>query len=126
MLQEYKQLSNNSSGKHNIQGPDFDFNNENNMKACTSEHLVPLPTSASYSQLWNDYIATLGRVLCSFLIAPEHTRSHNVQVSAGRVAMPVSSVYGELAIKWFMRVLLTVFPCIKACSNQNELPNHLR
>lgn len=40
--------------------------------------------------------------------------------------MPVSSVYGELSIKWFMRVLLTVFPCIKACSNQNELPNHLR
>ena len=110
MLQEYKQLSNNSSGKHNIQGPDIDFNNENNMKACTSEHLVPLPTSASYSQLWNDYIAKLGRVLCSFLLAPEHTRSHNVQVSAGRVAMPVSSVYGELAIKWFMRVLLTVFP----------------
>nr|POF26456.1 beach domain-containing protein b [Quercus suber] len=126
MLQEYKQLSNNSSGKHNIQGPDIDFNNENNMKACTAEHLVPLPTSASYSQLWNDYTAKLGRVLCSFLLAPEHTRSHNVQVSAGRVAMPVSSVYGELAIKWFMRVLLTVFPCIKACSNQNELPNHLR
>ncbi|KAM3682516.1 hypothetical protein ACJW31_12G078200 [Castanea mollissima] len=126
MLQEYKQLSNNSSGKHNIQGPDIDFNNENNMKACTAEHLVPLPTSASYSQLWNDYIAKLGRVLCSFLLAPEHTRSHNVQVSAGRVVMPVSSVYGELAIKWFMRVLLIVFPCIKACSNQNELPNHLR
>lgn len=83
MLQEYKQQSKDSSGKYNIQMPDIDFKNDNYMKICIAEHLVPLPTNASYSQLWNDYIAKFGRILCSFLLAPEHTRSHNVQVSAG-------------------------------------------
>lgn len=126
MLQEYKQQSKDSSGWHDIQMPFIDLNNANHMKTYTAEHFVPLSTSASYSQLWNDYIAKLVGVLCSFLLAPEDTRFLNVHLSTGRVAMPVSSVYGELSIKWVMRVLLTVFPCIKACSNQNELPNHLR
>jgi hypothetical protein len=40
--------------------------------------------------------------------------------------LPVSSSYCELSIKWVMRVLFTIFPCIKACSNQNDLPSYLR
>ncbi|KAB1203863.1 hypothetical protein CJ030_MR8G003333 [Morella rubra] len=125
MLQEYKQRMKDSFGCHSIQFAVGGFKNEANMETCTAEHF-PLPSSASNSQLWNDYVAKLVRVLCSFLLAPEDTRSSNVQVSAGRVTMPVSVAYGELSIKWFVRVLFTLFPCIKACSNQNELPSHLR
>ncbi|GMP45707.1 hypothetical protein CsSME_00014138 [Camellia sinensis var. sinensis] len=45
-------------------------------------------------------------VLAFFLLAPEDIKSHNVQVSAGRSTIPVSSLYGELSIKWFMGALL--------------------
>lgn len=125
MLQEYTQQSKDLSGQHRNQISLIDLTNENPMKTSTSEHFVPLLTSA-YSQLWNEYIGKLVGILCSFLFAPEDSRSRNVEVSSGQVATPVSPVYGELSIKWVMRVLLTVFPCVKACSDQNELPNHLR
>ncbi|KAG9440194.1 hypothetical protein H6P81_020359 [Aristolochia fimbriata] len=75
---------------------------------------------------WNEYVVKLSRVLCSFLLAPEDIEFHCVQASVGRTIRPVSFVYWELCIKWIMKVLLVVFPCIKACSSQNELPSHLR
>ncbi|XP_068657011.1 BEACH domain-containing protein B [Aristolochia californica] len=79
-----------------------------------------------YLRNWNEYVVKLSRVLCSFLLAPEDIEFHCVQASVGRTVRPVSFVYWELCIKWIMKVLLVVFPCIKACSSQNELPSHLR
>ncbi|KAL5988451.1 hypothetical protein ACLOJK_036215 [Asimina triloba] len=76
-------------------------------------------------QNWNDYAVKLSRLLCSFLLAPEDMEFHCVQASVGRSAVPISLVYWELSVKWIMRVVHTLFPCIKACSNQNELPSHL-
>ncbi|XP_061352489.1 BEACH domain-containing protein B, partial [Gastrolobium bilobum] len=87
---------------------------------------VDLPSCASFSHFWNDYIVMLSRVLCSFLLVPEGSKSLHVHVSSGRIALPVSSAYCELSIRWVMRVLFTIFPCIKACSSQNELPSYLR
>ncbi|OUZ99745.1 BEACH domain [Macleaya cordata] len=81
----------------------------------------------SYPQYWKDYAVKLSRVLCSFLLALEDIKFDHVQASSvSRSAVPVSSLYWELSIKWVIKVLFTVFQCIKACSNQNELPNHLR
>lgn len=125
MFQEYKLQNKDLSSQDKFQMPVFESKNENHVEVYITEPSVPLSVNASYSHYWIDYVAKLGRVLCSFLLAPEDNKFH-VQVSAGRNAMPVSAVYGELSIKWVMRVLLTVFPCIKACSNQNELPGHLR
>ncbi|KAI4337584.1 hypothetical protein L6164_015981 [Bauhinia variegata] len=76
-------------------------------------------------QFWGDYVVRLSRVLCSFLLAPEGSKSHHDQASANQLALPISSVYLELSIKWFMKVLCILFPCIKACSNENEFPGHL-
>lgn len=121
MVQEYKQQS-----KDDFQLPAFDSINENKVEICIRKSFLPLPDNASYLQYWSDYAVKLNRVLCSFLLAAEENRSHHVLLSTGRSAMPVSSVYGELSIKWIMRVLLTIFPCIKAFTNQNELPIHLR
>lgn len=103
--------------------PVSDLKSESHVKIKQS---FPLLADASYSELWNEYVVKLSRVLCSFIVASEDIKSNHVQVNTGRVAMPVSSAYSELSIKWVMRVLLTVFSCIKACSNQNELPSHLR
>ncbi|RVW65597.1 BEACH domain-containing protein B [Vitis vinifera] len=121
MVQEYKQQS-----KDDFQLPAFDSINENKVEICIRKSFLPLPDNASYLQYWSDYAVKLNRVLCSFLLAAEENRSHHVLLSTGRSAMPVSSVYGELSIKWIMRVLLTIFPCIKAFTNQNEVPIHLR
>lgn len=126
MLPEYKLQNKDLPLQADFHLPSFESNNENNVEVHVTECVVPFTANASYSQYWNDYVVKLGKVLCSFLPAQEDTKSHNVQVSAGRNAMSVSSVYGELSIKWILRVLLTVFPCIKACSNQDELPSHLR
>ncbi|KAD4386161.1 hypothetical protein E3N88_26330 [Mikania micrantha] len=76
-------------------------------------------------QYWSNYTVSLSKALCSFVLALEDLRPHQVQ-SSGQSAFPFSSVYGELSVKFIMRVLQTVFPSIKAFSNQNELPSHLR
>lgn len=76
-------------------------------------------------QYWSNYTVSLSKTLYSFILTLEDLRSHQVQ-SSGRSSFPFSSAYGELSIKFIMRVLLTVFPSIKAFSNQNELPSHLR
>lgn len=123
MLQEYRQLSEHKAGTLDFRLDIFDF--ENNVKDQEEPSVAPHATDY-HSHSWSDYVVKLSSVLCSFLLAPEDIKSYNVERSIGRISMPVSSVYGELSIKWIMRVLLTVFPCLKACSNQNDLPIHLR
>ncbi|KAI4307513.1 hypothetical protein L6164_030691 [Bauhinia variegata] len=108
------------------QQPDLDLQNENCVNSRPATSSSALSVNASFSQFWDDYVLKLSRVLCSFLLAQESSQSLHVQVSASRLALTISSVYCELSIKWFMRVLLTIFPCIRACSNENEFPGHLR
>ncbi|BFG19464.1 hypothetical protein CerSpe_057380 [Prunus speciosa] len=126
MFQEYKQQTNDMSGQLDFQMPMVDFGSDNTVKNHIAETSVALPANVSYSQLWSDYAVKLSRVFCSFLPASEDIKSHDLEASTGQTAVAVSSLYGELSIKWVMRVLVTVFPCIKACSNQNDLPSHLR
>ncbi|KAJ4830317.1 hypothetical protein Tsubulata_011294 [Turnera subulata] len=90
------------------------------------EQSLALAAHASFSELWNEYARKLSRVLSSFTVAPEDIKLPHIQVNSGRSMTTVSSVYSELSIKWIIRVLLTVFPCIRACAIENELPNHLR
>lgn len=116
MLQEYR-----LSGKEGFQMLVSDPRSLNNSEFHESESSAQ-PSANICIRHWNDYAVKLSGVLASFLLAPEDIKT---QVSAGRSIIPVSSLYGELSIKWFMRALLTVFPCIRACSNQNELPSHL-
>ncbi|TKY74425.1 BEACH domain-containing protein lvsC [Spatholobus suberectus] len=115
------------SGQHAVGIPGLDIQeNENYVKHDPVVVSASLPSSASFSDFWNDYVVMLSRGLCSFLLVPEGSKSLHVQVSSGRLALPVSSAYYELSIKWVMRVLFTIFPCIKTCSSQNELPSYLR
>ncbi|KAK3423455.1 hypothetical protein EUGRSUZ_F00430 [Eucalyptus grandis] len=87
---------------------------------------ITLPSDGFSSHLWVDYIVKLSIVLCSFLYAPEDVSSHHVQGALNRAAMPGYPAYGELSVKWVLKVLLTVFPCIRVFSDQTELPSHLR
>lgn len=125
VLQEYFQELE-FSGKHDFQMQIFGFSNASHVKSHISELSVALSSNSYHSPIWSDYAVKVSRMLCSFLFIQEDIQTQSIQISSSRIAMPVSSLYGELSIKWVMRVLLTVFPCLKACSNQNELPNHLR
>lgn len=126
ILQEYKLQTKDLAGKNNLQIHLFGSESESHVTNQKSELSIVLPAGGSYSQCWSDYVVNLSRVLCSFLLAPEDIRPQQVQTSAGRTSMPVSPIYGELSVKWVMRVLRTVFPCLKACSNKNEFPVHIR
>lgn len=124
MLQEYKMQIGELSGQHDFRWPILD--SKYNVAAQSGEcSVVPL-ANLSHIQSWNEYVVKLCRVLCSFLLAPEDVKPHHPQASSIRIMTPVSLVYGDLSIKWVMRVLVAVFPCIRACSNQNDLPAHLR
>ncbi|KAH7524781.1 hypothetical protein FEM48_Zijuj06G0155600 [Ziziphus jujuba var. spinosa] len=120
MLQEYKQWTKNKSGKIDFQLDIFDLESEKKVKDQLAQPSVALHANDFYFQNWNDYVSKLSSVLCSFLLAPEDIKSHNIQISAGRISMPVSSLYIELSIKWvfvntlqhcllstFRRVLIT-------------------
>lgn len=123
LLQECEQKTKDLSVQDDRQIPVSDLENQSYVMV---ERSFPLPADASYSKLWNEYVVKLSGVLCSFIVAPENIKHHHVQTNIGRIGTSISAAYGELSIKWVMGVLLTVFPCIKACSNQKELPKHLR
>lgn len=115
------------AGQQAVSMPGLDIQeNEKYMKSDPAMASAGLPQNDSFSLFWNDYVLRLSRGLCSFLIVPGASKSLNIPLSSGRLALPVSSSYCELSIKWVLRVLFTIFPCIRACSNQNELPSYLR
>ncbi|KAA3476613.1 BEACH domain-containing protein B-like isoform X3 [Gossypium australe] len=117
MLQEYKQQMKDSFMQQDgNQASILYLTNEDNANSSLMEPSIPLIDKASCVQLWNDCIVKLSKVLCSFLLAPEDVKSHHEQIS---------SIYGELSIKWVIKVLLVVFPSIKTCAYKNELPRHL-
>lgn len=124
MLQEYKLQIGELSGQHGFRWSILVW--KSYVAAESGEcSAVPL-ANITHIQSWNEYVLKLCRVLCSFLLAPDDVKPHHPQTSSIRIMTPVSLVYGDLSIKWVMRVLVAVFPCIKACSNQNNLPAHLR
>ncbi|KAK4483931.1 hypothetical protein RD792_011140 [Penstemon davidsonii] len=116
MLQAYKQSSDSVNDNLNrLKG-----NETNASEVCNSELSSPFPSNPSISKLWKDYVASLSAALCCFILEAKETKY------ISRNTILVSTVYAELSVKWFARVLFTVFSCIKACSDQNEMPSHLR
>ncbi|CAL9114662.1 unnamed protein product [Musa textilis] len=93
---------------------------------ASPEFSIQVHDSSPNLNEWNEYSVKLSRVLCSFLLAPEDTKFHHGHASISQSSFPISLAYWELSIRWVMKVLLTVFPCIKACTTESELPNHIR
>ncbi|XP_075088788.1 BEACH domain-containing protein B isoform X2 [Nicotiana tabacum] len=124
MLQEYEEKTDNLLAQD-----DMEITVSSDKDTTGSEVLetkLSSKPSTPYLKNWHDYVTKLSAVLFSFLLSPEEAEADKSQASTGRNSLPISSAYGELSVKWIIRVLLTVFPCIKACSNQKELPGHLR
>ncbi|KAH0695321.1 hypothetical protein KY285_022418 [Solanum tuberosum] len=124
LLQEYKEKSDNLFAQDDMEitvSSDNDTTGEEVLETKLSSK-----SSTPYLKNWHDYVSKLSTVLFTFLLSPEDAKADKSQASTVKSSLPVSSAYGELSVKWIIRVLLTVFPCIKACSNQKELPGHLR
>lgn len=123
MVQEYKQ-GKDSSSKYYV-------NEFKGRKTCASEVREaelspPLLSDPTYVQHWKDYVTRLSTALSYFLLDAKENALCRVLPSSSRNTILVSTVYAELSVKWFMSVLHTVFPCIKACSDKKEIPSHLR
>ncbi|CAN4092326.1 unnamed protein product [Withania somnifera] len=124
MLQEYKGKSDNLFSQNGMEitvSSDIDTTGKEVLETKLSSK-----SNTAYLKNWHDYVSKLSAVLFSFLLSPEAARVDKSQASTVKSSLPFSLAYGELSVKWIIRVLLAVFPCLKACSNQKELPGHLR
>lgn len=123
MLQEYKQR-NGSSNKDYLN--EFEGRKRQASEVCEAQLLHPFPSDPFYSQSWKDYVAKLSAALCYILVDAKETKLCHALPTSSKSSTVVPAVYAGLSVKWFTRVLLTIFPCIKACSDQKEIPSHLR
>ncbi|KAL9252927.1 BEACH domain-containing protein [Drosera capensis] len=96
-----------------------------NAKSPNSEFCDLVSRFSFFIKSWRDYAVTLSRVLSLFILSPEEERPSIVDGSSGRKALLVSTAYRELSMRWFLKVLLSVFHCIKACLGQDDLPAYL-
>ncbi|GMH14034.1 hypothetical protein Nepgr_015875 [Nepenthes gracilis] len=126
MLQEYKQWDAELLQQGIFQMPLSRSEYHNTAKLWSTVPFDMIGMDSCFVEYWKNFAVTLSRVLCSFILAPEELKSSVVEGSTGRNGIPISTIYSELSIKWFLRVLFILFPCIKACSYQDELPTHLR
>lgn len=125
MLQEFNRRMM-SSSMHEFQVVNLNPTKNNDERIFSAETSVQDETYYLNITEWKAYSIKLSRTLCSFLLAPEDINFHHGQASVGQSSLPIWLAYWELSIRWVVKVLLAVFPCIKACANESQLPNHIR
>lgn len=69
---------------------------------------------------WNDYSVKLSNALCSFILPSKDIGHCSDEIAVSQIA------YLEKSVRWIIRILMTVFLCIKACTSESELPNHIK
>lgn len=127
IFQEYEQHDKTFLGRNSLELPSFDLQNNYLAEKDSEGSLYSLPSEGFCSLIWADYVVRLSHILCSFLLLPEDDDGlHDVQASSTQISPSISPAYGELSVRWVLRVLLTVFPCLTVCSDQNDLPSHIR
>ncbi|RLN08296.1 BEACH domain-containing protein B [Panicum miliaceum] len=98
------------------------------------ESTGPSPTLESFSNPvdildaseWKEYSVKLSIALCSFLLPPKEIKYCPAPTDVSQFSLSISLAYWEQCARWIIKVLSTVFPCIKACAGETELPNHIR
>ncbi|RLM79604.1 BEACH domain-containing protein B [Panicum miliaceum] len=98
------------------------------------ESTGPSPTLESFSNPvdildtseWNEYSVKLSIALCSFLLPPKEIKYCPAPTDVSQISLSISLAYWEQCARWIIKVLSTVFPCIKACAGETELPYHIR
>ncbi|XP_023157987.1 BEACH domain-containing protein B isoform X1 [Zea mays] len=98
------------------------------------ESTGPSPTLESFSNPvdildtseWNEYSVKLSITLCSFLLPPKEIKYCPAPTDVTQISLSISLAYWEQCARWIIKVLSTVFPCMKACASETDLPNHIR
>ena len=75
---------------------------------------------------WNEYSVKLSTALCSFILPLNIVKCCSDEIAVSQISISIPSAYQEQSVRWMIRVLLTVFLCIKACSSESELPSHIK
>ncbi|XP_044956208.1 BEACH domain-containing protein B-like isoform X2 [Hordeum vulgare subsp. vulgare] len=75
---------------------------------------------------WNDYSLKLSIALCSFILPSNVIKCCSDETAINQITASIPSAYQEQSVRWMIRVLLTVFLCIKACACESELPSHIK
>ncbi|VAI91915.1 unnamed protein product [Triticum turgidum subsp. durum] len=75
---------------------------------------------------WNDYSLKLSIALCSFILPSNVVKCCSDETAINQISASIPSAYQEQSVRWMIRVLLTVFLCIKACACESELPSHIK
>ncbi|XP_040380752.1 BEACH domain-containing protein B-like isoform X2 [Oryza brachyantha] len=75
---------------------------------------------------WSDYSAKLSSALCSFIIPSKDINNYADEIACNKISLSIPSAYREQSVRWIIRVLMTVFLCIKACTSETELPYHIK
>ncbi|CAD6251786.1 unnamed protein product [Miscanthus lutarioriparius] len=110
------------------------FLNAQAILKADKESTGPSPTLESFSNPvdildtseWNEYSVKLSTALCSFLLPPKEIKYCPAPTDVTRISLSISLAYWEQCARWIIKVLSTVFPCIKACASETELPDHIR
>ena len=85
----------------------------------------PSPVDILDTTEWNEYSVKLSMSLCSFLLPPNEIRYCPGATVVTQISLSISLAYWEQCVRWIIKILSTVFPCIKACASDTELPNHI-
>ena len=75
---------------------------------------------------WNDYSVKLSNALCSFILPSKDIDYWSDEIAVSQIAVSIPSAYLEQSVRWIIRILMTVFLCIRACTSESALPNHIK
>lgn len=106
-------------------GPNWKLDKESTRTSPTLESFSS-PVDVLDTAEWNEYSVKLSMALCSFLLPPKEIRYCPGATDVSQISLSISLAYWEQCARWIIKVLSTVFPCIKACVSETELPNHIR
>ncbi|KAM3295295.1 hypothetical protein ACQJBY_037900 [Aegilops geniculata] len=104
--------------------PNWKLDRQSTRNSPTLESF-PSPVDILNTTEWNEYSVKLSKALCSFLLPPNEIR-YCPGSTVTKISLPISLAYWEQCARWIIKILSTVFPCIKACASETELPNHIR
>jgi hypothetical protein len=71
---------------------------------------------------WNDYSVKLSNALCSFILPSKDIDYWSDEIAVSQIALSIPSAYLEQSVRWIIRILMTVFLCIRACTSESALP----
>lgn len=107
------------------QAPNWKLDQQSTRTSPTLESFSS-PVDILDSVEWNEYSVKLSMALCSFLLPPNEIRYCPGATVVTEISLSISLAYWEQCARWIIKILSTVFPCIKACASETELPSHIK